>query len=470
MKKSIFSLGLLCGALSVFALASCGEQAQPAEPEEPEVKEPEDDTPKVVPTTVKDFEGNEYTIEATDDSEKVAKSLVLTLGSLAGNETKHYAAGANIKYSFELGYLMEGIQLDATVAGELGLKGTVGTTAYKTVVGFTDDGKLEDPTAEQTAAAMKEIGANARFESTASMNIALKASTESEDDMVKEQTKVFNGATVDAKVKAFSTYATDEEPLTAYAEVSATVSAALYQMVYELAGIAKLEEKSGFEIPAVLSEDESVYNIAGNYKYPIEYLPEASSFTTLYGYYQGHTLEETINYFNLNKDKTGKDVVITDKALFTSAEYKLFETYIDKLGVKVTEAQDGNVTFGLDATGETLRQIYILSHADDPTEIAKAATLFTKDSKYFSISLTFDLAKGFCKTTKITIEDGVGVAALFGVKAQTGTSFKGTIEVNAFMDNDVKFQYAPNANKEYINPLVPATQPEEAATATQGEQ
>ena len=428
MKKSIFSLGLLCGAaVSVFALASCSG-----------------------PTTVKDLEGNDYTVEATDDSEKVAKSMVLAAKAISESETKHYAAGFDAKLEANAKVPYQGVDVDVNAKTSVSVKGTIGTAAYTQALEITN-GKMAKATDEQNAKANKELAANLRFEATASLDATIKATTESEEDAVKSMADSLNNTAANINLAAYSAAATDETPFTLYIEGSGKASTSIWNLASMFAADY---------VEATETEDKKEVNLSAAYKYEVPTFYNAAEATTELSYYQNHTIKELIQTFSkpsLQEALTGETKELFDKDFFDSAEYKSFKEYIDKLGVKITEAKGGSVTFEVNGTGEALTAVAVFaaSKETDPTKaaakIAEANKAYEKDKKYFTLTFTLDVARGFVSNAKLDLSDLGAIANLANQAMVKGTTGSIKLEINAYVDGDVKFEKTPDANKTYAN-------------------
>ena len=424
MKKSILSLGLLCGAaISVFTLASCSG-----------------------PTTVKDLEGNDYTVEATDDSEKVAKSMVLAAKAVSESETKHYAAGFDAKLEANAKVPFQGVDVDVNAKTSVSVKGTIGTAAYTQALEITN-GKMAKATDEQNAKASKELAANLRFEATANLDATIKATTESEEDSVKSMAESLNGTAANINLAAYSAVATDEKPFTLYIEGSGKASTSIWNLASMFAADY---------VEATETDDKKEVNLSAAYKYEMPTIYNAAEGTTVLSYYQNHTIKELIQTFT-RTSLTGETKELFDKDFFDSAEYKLFKEYIDKLGVKITEAKGGSVTFEVNGTGEALTAVavYAASKEKDPTKaaakIAEANSAYEKDKKYFTLSFTLDIARGFVSNAKLDLSDLGAIANLSNQALAKGTTGSIKLEINAYVDGDVKFEKTPDANKTYAD-------------------
>jgi len=424
MKKSILSLGLLCGAaISVFTLASCSG-----------------------PTTVKDLEGNDYTVEATDDSEKVAKSMVLAAKAVSESETKHYAAGFDAKLEANAKVPFQGVDVDVNAKTSVSVKGTIGTAAYTQALEITN-GKMAKATDEQNAKASKELAANLRFEATANLDATIKATTESEEDSVKSMAESLNGTAANINLAAYSAVATDEKPFTLYIEGSGKASTSIWNLASMFAADY---------VEATETDDKKEVNLSAAYKYEMPTIYNAAEGTTVLSYYQNHTIKELIQTFT-RTSLTGETKELFDKDFFDSAEYKLFKEYIDKLGVKITEAKGGSVTFEVNGTGEALTAVavYAASKETDPTKaaakIAEANSAYEKDKKYFTLSFTLDIARGFVSNAKLDLSDLGAIANLSNQALAKGTTGSIKLEINAYVDGDVKFEKTPDANKTYAD-------------------
>lgn len=427
MKKSILSLGLLCGAaISVFTLASCSG-----------------------PTTVKDLEGNDYTVEATDDSEKVAKSMVLAAKAVSESETKHYAAGFDAKLEANAKVPFQGVDVDVNAKTNVSVKGTIGTAAYTQALEITN-GKMAKATDEQNAKASKELAANLRFEATANLDATIKATTESVEDSVKSMAESLNGTAANINLAAYSAVATDEKPFTLYIEGSGKASTSIWNLASMFAADY---------VEATETDDKKEVNLSAAYKYEMPTIYNAAEGTTVLSYYQNHTIKELIQTFKTAATQalTGETKELFDKDFFDSAEYKLFKEYIDKLGVKITEAKGGSVTFEVNGTGEALTAVavYAASKETDPTKaaakIAEANSAYEKDKKYFTLSVTLDIARGFVSNAKLDLSDLGAIANLSNQALAKGTTGSIKLEINAYVDGDVKFEKTPDANKTYAD-------------------
>lgn len=414
MKKSILSLGLLTGAISVFALASCSQG----------------------PTTVKDLEGNDYTIEASKDKEVVAKSLVLAAKAVSASQQKYYALGAEVNLEGAVTTAYTGIDLTVNVAANLALKGSIGTNAYTAIYDITQKAPSSF-TAEQIKSANDQLAANLKAEAILSASATMTATTE--DEQLKESADILNGIKAEANVAAFLANATETEPLTAYGEVNAKASVAFYSLL-------TMVMPEGYSDFFTESEDKKDMVADFNVKYGIQSIPAAQNVVSALSYYQNHTLGETLKAFGVDMDTT------IDADFFESKDYQTFVTVIDQLGIEITDAKGGTLTVGLNLTGDKIGALATLTgkklSVEDLTNLAK----LDKDKTYFKVDYTIDVVKGLPTGFKAELPD-LSVITLFS-KDLPVEKLGGNLKVDYKLttDGDVKFTKTVDPNKTYVNP------------------
>ncbi|MCR5232273.1 MAG: hypothetical protein K6B64_06475 [Acholeplasmatales bacterium] len=414
MRKSILSLGLLTGVIATFALASCGSSQ----------------------TTVKDFEGNDYTIEASKDKEVVAKSLVLTAKAVTATQAKYYALGAELNLDAEVSTAYEGIDLTANLAANLALKGSIGTNAYTAIYDITQK-KPETITDEQIKQANDELAANLKGEAIFSATASLTAS--SEDEELKEGVEMFNGAKAEVSAAAFIENATETTPLTAYGEINGSVSATIYPLL----SLVIPEEYADFFKE---SEDKKNMEVELNVMYGIAEIPDAENYVSGFSYYQTHTFDELLTAIGVDADTK------LTAEFFESKEYETLVTAVDQLGLEITDAKGGSVTFGLNLTGDKIGALATLTGkkltVEDLTNLAK----LEKDKTYLKLEATIDAVKGLATGFKVELPD-LSIIPLF-VEDFPVEKFGGHLSVGYKLttDGDVKFTKTKDANKTYVNP------------------
>ena len=424
MKKSILSLGLLAGAtLSAFALASCAGK-----------------------TTVKDLEGNDFTIEASEDKEVVSKALILSAKAMTETEKKVYAIGADAKINAEVEATAFDMNIKAKVNANGSIKATMGANKFTS---FYDIVKENKPTftAEQITTAGNEISKNVKFEAYGSVDASVEASSEKKE--MKDTVEALNGAKANLSAAAYMMTATDSTPYAGYTEVEGSVAAPVYALI---ASTGALPE--GLEFKA--SEDGKTYSVASYTKTVLDLdsktLPEVTS--TL-AYYQEHGPAALVSKLvpNLNIDAE-KDLF--DKDFFESNEYKMIQQYVETLGLKITEASGGKVTFAIDFTGKKIKDVGLLAltangmSATAKTEAIAQLSKLDSDKNYLSFSVTLDVVNGFASQLKVESQDLSFVTTLYGGLPVEKLAGKVSLEVNCYIDGDVKFTKTPDTNKTYV--------------------
>lgn len=429
MKKTLLSLGLFAGAtVSAFALASCAG-----------------------PTTIKDLDGKDYTIQASEDAEVVSKALVLSAKAITERETKVYAIGADAKFSAEVETTYSDMKVKATVNASGAVKASIGTHEYNSYFDLTKD-KNPKFTDEQIKAASKEVLSNFRYESYGNVDISLTASTEKE--AMKESAEQLNGQKGKISVASYLVNATEDTSAYGYTEVEGNVSASLYGV---LAMFNMAPESFGFK----LSEDEKEYTAATYTKSEVSDGQSAPNVATVLSYYQKNGLDATLLGQAASVSPIGlpveSDKPLFDKNFFESDEFKALQTYVDTLGLKITESAGGKVTFAADFNGDKIKTVATLAMSkmiSNPQALVQATaglSKLEKDKKYLSASITLDLAAGMVSQVKVSSDDISFLPTVYQVPGVEDLKGKVSFEANCYTDGNVKFTKAPDSKKTYTD-------------------
>ena len=390
MKKvfmSAFALSSL--ALSTFALASCGGS-----------KEAE----------VKDLDGNSYKIAATEDSEAVSKALVLAANQVyAGGDEKIYAIGFDSTASCEISFSTEGIK--GTIKGENKANGgaTIGTKTYvdptlpeSKDVDFAKELKenLSFLVSENLTAKFSDFSIDETYES-------FENSTEEELSKAKSMVSSLNGTAVDYSAKLY----TNDGFI--YAETDAVLPEAFTNTFTQYASSLSAFKDKNVKMPYSIENPEEVAIVLHNY----QTMTQASF------------MDEYMPLILASANVSLPAIKFDDK-FFESKEYQTLVNMVKTLGVKVSNVNNGDVTFEVNVTEKEVIEFAKTLENEDFVKIAEY--IFKGEKSLLDLSFTINVTNGRVVSLKVSLDTLDVIPTL--VQAVLVVSFGGAFNPNKTVD------------------------------------
>lgn len=385
MKKNFFRVGAFAGlAISALVLASCGENVETST----EVVNPT--TTEVVPTTtvepttteeipetveITDLDGKVFTVSETKDANVVTKALLLSALSGVQAEKSPYA-----------------IALDAALLGSItaegnGVTGTINANVNASVAASIGDKPYTafDVTKDLTEADIEKAVGEVN-------NIAAVASLKGDVQ--------FSDFVINEKDPFFTKYPTALE------QIKPQIEALAKEKVHaDLRAFIKDNTAYGeffAHIPEVVLEA-----VDSHAKSDIDYTPKSEDIftkvapmvTTVLSDYQNLSL---INFYNkyvetIDFDEDAKiqlvpiDLSMVNAEFFESETYQMVVSFVEALGIEISEIKDGVATFSLDITGAKVKSFLKQIGQDKIATMANA--VLPNDESLVKIALDVDLAK-----------------------------------------------------------------------------
>ncbi|MDY5982992.1 MAG: hypothetical protein SPJ17_04790 [Anaeroplasma sp.] len=387
MKKNLLKASAFLGlAISAFVLASCGESAE----ESTEVVNPT--TTETLPTTteemsetveITDLDGKVFTVSETKDANVVTKALLLSALNGVKSEKNPYAIAFDAALLGSITAKRSAITgtLDANVKASVAA--SIGDKPY---TGFDVTKELTEEEINKAILEVNNIAAVASLKGEVLFSdfvIDEKDPIFTEDptllDQVKKQALALAKDKIDADIRVFI------KENTAYGEFFAHIP------------------------DAISSKDES----------DIHYTPKtegifndiAPMVTTALSDYQNSSL---INFYNkyvemMEFDENAKvklepiDLSMVNAEFFESEEYQRIVSFVETLGIEISEIKDGVATVSLDITGAKVKNFLKLIGQDSIATVVNP--LLPKDESLAKIALTVDLAKARLNHFEISIDE-----------------------------------------------------------------
>ena len=385
MKKNFLKASAFAGlALSALVLASCGENAltstevvnpttTEALPTTTELPTTSADMPETVEIT--DLDGKVFTVSETKDANVVTKALLLSALSGVQAEKSPYAIALD---AILLGSITaEGSGVTGTITANVNASAaaSIGKNPY-TAFDVTKD--LTDEEIEKAVAEVNNIAAVATLKG--GVNFSDFVINEKDPfftknpealEQIKPQVEALAKEYVDADLRVFL------KDNTAYGEFFAHIPDMILEVVK-----AKVESDIEFTPKA-----EGVFT---------KIAPMA---TTVLNDYQNLSL---INFYNkyvemidFGDDAKVKlaplDLSMVNAEFFESEVYEMVVSFVEMLGIEISEINDGVATFSLDITGAKVKSFLKQIGQDKIATMANA--LLPNDVSLAKIALNVDLAK-----------------------------------------------------------------------------
>lgn len=450
MKKNFLRASAFAGlAVSVVVLASCGENVDLT------TTGTENTTTEVLPTTtsttevyvpetvdILDVNGEVFTVSETKDADVVTKALLYS--ALAGlqNEKTPYAIGLDANLVGSVTVAGSGVTGTISADVNTAVKASIGEEAYTAY-------DLETATEEDFANALEELN---RIAAVLTLNGGVK----------------FTDFSIDEKDAFFTKHPGALEEIKASVEELSKEEVAAAIRVFLHEGTAYGEFDVHF--PEMISD---AFNL--HMQEDIEYTPKAEGLfnsvapmaTTILSDYQKLSLIDFYNKYveiiEFDDDSfiqpTPIDLSMINADFFESDEYQMVVSFVEALGLEISEIKDGVAKFDLDITGAKVKSFLKMIGQDKIATVVNA--LLPNDVSLLKISVSVDLANA--RLTQISVAtdeiETIGNVALayaalnLPENAELGiSSVKGAISltIDVTYDADVDAVALPKEDVEYV--------------------
>lgn len=467
MKKSLISLSLI--TLSLFSLASCGEENN---------NEPKDDT-KIIdkdenqdkdnnsiyddedivlygPTMVEDEPGHTYEVGPSSNSDFVARTFALALRKMVGSEKKYHALGLDANIKGDVNLELEDLSIGSNFDFSFNAKTDTGTKLYKTTLDYSD-GEFAKATDDLEEDAFDELVENVKAEILANIDASFTATAISTEQKPTIIANALNGGNLKLDTAIYNTLETKTDTGKVYLEANGNATRGIYSLI--------IPYISGYLNASKSEEGKKIMNLSAAYEMeipPLGFIDDLMpKITTIIAYYQvkNNSLYDTAMHFC--SDEIVKDSLLSitdhlfDEDFFQSDEYNIINDYVKNTNMKITSATDGNIEFEFDVDGKVLNNISSdLKNRYDFKNVSSDILSFVnnqydEEKTYLKGSFNMNYTRGLLDNVLIDIEDISLISGLIKIPNLVSASGTLSVSLGLSVDKQVEFTKKPNEELEY---------------------